>query len=234
MTGPEDSHSSTRPISVAELLARNGTIGAPPVGGRRRRRRGNTDAVTVAELTGEIPIISDDSHTDAAEPATDEVEEVRDDFTGPLSGNGVAEHVEERRRPRRGSSNDEAVLTDEEADYAAHIEERDAEPLFVEPARRRPHYAHVQRRYPASSRCRRRADEPGSGRRRRRRRGRRGRRSGPDAAGDGRGDRAGHRGRRRRAAVVPALVGRDAVRRRHGRRRHCPPGTAEHRRPRAR
>ena len=51
MTGPDD-HSSTRPISVAELLAKNGTIGAPPVGGRRRRRRGNADAVTVAELTG--------------------------------------------------------------------------------------------------------------------------------------------------------------------------------------
>ncbi|MBV9090064.1 MAG: hypothetical protein JO044_09220 [Mycobacteriaceae bacterium] len=54
MTGPDH---ETRPISVAELLARNGTIGAPPVGGRRRRRRGNTDAVTVAELTGEIPAI---------------------------------------------------------------------------------------------------------------------------------------------------------------------------------
>ncbi len=48
---------STRPISVAELLARNGTIGAPPVGGHRRRRRGNSNAVSVAELTGEIPII---------------------------------------------------------------------------------------------------------------------------------------------------------------------------------
>lgn len=60
MTGPEDDHSNTRPISVAELLARNGTIGAPPVGGRRRRRRG-ADSVTVAELTGEIPIIRDDA-----------------------------------------------------------------------------------------------------------------------------------------------------------------------------
>jgi hypothetical protein len=54
MTEPQD---STRPISVAELLAKNGTIGAPPVGGRRRRRRGNADSVTVAELTGEMPII---------------------------------------------------------------------------------------------------------------------------------------------------------------------------------
>jgi len=67
MTGP-DNH-DTRPISVAELLARNGTIGSPPpAGGRRRRRRGNTDAVTVAELTGEIPIIgAEDDEPGAAE-----------------------------------------------------------------------------------------------------------------------------------------------------------------------
>ena len=106
MTGPEDSHSSTRPISVAELLAKNGTIGAPPVGGRRRRRRGNSDSVSVAELTGEIPIITPDTHADirqtAAEPATDELEEVRDDvrddFTAPVPSNGVAPHVEESDR----------------------------------------------------------------------------------------------------------------------------------------
>jgi hypothetical protein len=64
MTGPDDSHSNTRPISVAELLAKNGTIGAPPVGGRRRRRRGNSDAVSVAELTGEIPIVTGHDHDD--------------------------------------------------------------------------------------------------------------------------------------------------------------------------
>ena len=57
MTEPHEA--STRPISVAELLAKNGTIGAP-VPNRRRRRRGNSDAVTVAELTGEIPVIDDD------------------------------------------------------------------------------------------------------------------------------------------------------------------------------
>ncbi len=66
MTGTEDDHANTRPISVAELLARNGTIGAPPIGGRRRRRRG-ADSITVAELTGEIPIVRD--HDDDA-PAT--------------------------------------------------------------------------------------------------------------------------------------------------------------------
>jgi hypothetical protein len=61
MTGP---HDNTRPISVAELLAKNGTIGAP-VPNRRRRRRGNSDAVTVAELTGEIPVIDEDIKPDA-------------------------------------------------------------------------------------------------------------------------------------------------------------------------
>jgi hypothetical protein len=61
MTGP---HDNTRPISVAELLAKNGTIGAP-VPNRRRRRRGNSDAVTVAELTGEIPVIDADIEPDA-------------------------------------------------------------------------------------------------------------------------------------------------------------------------
>ena len=49
----------TRPISVAELLARNGTIGAPPVRANRRRRRGNAKAVSVSELTGEIPVVED-------------------------------------------------------------------------------------------------------------------------------------------------------------------------------
>ncbi len=64
MTGPhpEAESKATRPISVAELLARNGTIGAPAVTRRHGRRRGDNDSVTVAELTGEIPIISDDHH----------------------------------------------------------------------------------------------------------------------------------------------------------------------------
>jgi hypothetical protein len=62
MTGSND---ATRPISVAELLAKNGTHGAPAPA-HRRRRRGNSDAVTVAELTGEIPIITDDHEPETA------------------------------------------------------------------------------------------------------------------------------------------------------------------------
>jgi hypothetical protein len=83
MTGPnpEIEGPGTRPLSVAELLARNGTIGAPANTRRRRRRRGDSDAVTVAELTGELPVIADDDETDhatsgpedaVAEPVTEE------------------------------------------------------------------------------------------------------------------------------------------------------------------
>ncbi|MBS4728631.1 hypothetical protein MSM1_09895 [Mycobacterium sp. SM1] len=62
MTGPhsDSQNATTRPISVAELLAKNDMIGSPPISGRRRRRRGNAEAVTVAELTGEIPVVGDD------------------------------------------------------------------------------------------------------------------------------------------------------------------------------
>jgi hypothetical protein len=55
---------------VAELLARNGTIGAPAVTRRRRRRRGDSDAVTVAELTGEIPAIRGDEFDETEEGAS--------------------------------------------------------------------------------------------------------------------------------------------------------------------
>jgi hypothetical protein len=61
MTGPHSETESpgTRPISVAELLAKNEIVGAPAVTRRRHRRRGDSNAVTVAELTGEIPAIRD-------------------------------------------------------------------------------------------------------------------------------------------------------------------------------
>ena len=95
MTGPEDSHSSTRPISVAELLARNGTIGAPPVGGRRRRRRGNSDSVTVAELTGEIPIVREHEVHDVDETEATRTIPVVADEPVAASTNGVVDHDDE-------------------------------------------------------------------------------------------------------------------------------------------
>jgi hypothetical protein len=185
MTGPEDSHSDTRPISVAELLARNGTIGAPPVGGRRRRRRGNTDSVTVAELTGEIPIIRQDQVEALKATADSDVDEGEYvDATEAVFTNGLAEHVEERQavkpveefvdehqpEPETGRDAfeyadvvDEGAAVDEDerdddyadavADYAAHIEHRDADPDpvdFFAPTRR-PHFGGAKPRFQSRS-----------------------------------------------------------------------------------
>jgi hypothetical protein len=165
MTGQDESHSSPRPISVAELLAKNGTIGAPPVGGRRRRRRGNTDSVTVAELTGEIPIISDhDVHAPETTPVRALVEEEHAEATGPASTNGAVDQVEEvehvkevkpdpdvESEPESAADLYEDVddeYVDAVADYAAHVEQRADDPdldFFAPP--RRSHYA--PRRYHA-------------------------------------------------------------------------------------
>ena len=73
MSGSDD---STRPISVAELLARNGTIGAPPAGGHRRRKRRNSEAVSVSELTGEIPVVRDEVPIAEVSEAVEAVEAV--------------------------------------------------------------------------------------------------------------------------------------------------------------
>lgn len=162
MTGPEDSHTGTRPISVAELLAKNGTIGAPPVGGRRRRRRGNSDSVTVAELTGEIPIIGDDAT--AEEPEPDPEPEVRAP-AGTVTDTTVIDAVPPAPRPQgrngavvssdepaefarsepadfarsdapvdfaRSDAPAEFARSDAETDYDAHVQARDAEPDPVE------------------------------------------------------------------------------------------------------
>jgi hypothetical protein len=158
MTGPEDSHSNTRPISVAELLAKNGTIGAPPVGGRRRRRRGNSDSVTVAELTGEIPIVS--GHDVEENETTRTIPAVTDE---PVSTNGVGSHVDEvepeEAEAAAAPAEDEHPDIDEDvhdgyadavADYTAHVEQRDTgadlDDFFAAPPRR-PQYKPPQRRF---------------------------------------------------------------------------------------
>ncbi len=120
MTGPRTNveDADSRPISVAELLARNGTIGAPPVTGRRRRRRGNSDAVTVAELTGEIPVITDD--TPPPEPSSSASPE---------------------RRPNGATGTTEPVVAPAPAEP-----EDDATPYWSEPEPRWPHAAPQSRR----------------------------------------------------------------------------------------
>jgi hypothetical protein len=164
MTGPEDSHGNTRPISVAELLAKNGTIGAPPVGGRRRRRRGNSDSVTVAELTGEIPIVQEHvgHHVDDAE-TTRTIPVVAYEPVA-ASTNGVVDHDDEvetesvdefEAEPAEDEYEDvDDDYADAVADYTAHIDHRDVDPDpvdFFAPPPRRPQYTPDTGRYRASA-----------------------------------------------------------------------------------
>ncbi|HYZ66953.1 MAG TPA: hypothetical protein VE666_03960 [Mycobacterium sp.] len=149
MTGPED-HSGTRPISVAELLAKNGTIGAPPVGGRRRRRRGG-DSVTVAELTGEIPIVEDRNVSDVETTRT--IPAIADEPVKPAT-NGAA-HVQREETSEAEPAEDEHDDLDDDyadavSDYAAHIEQRDTDADladFFAPPPRRPQYKPGNRRF---------------------------------------------------------------------------------------
>ncbi|MGK2865957.1 MAG: hypothetical protein ACSLFA_04830 [Mycobacterium sp.] len=143
MTEPND-NTSTRPISVAELLAKNGSIGSPAPGGRRRRRRGNADAVTVAELTGEIPIIrlddppaADEAPTAEATPVVEEpvLEEVVEEPAAeepaveevaaeePVVEEPVVEEVAVEDEPAEPEVEPDAA----ETDYEAHVQQRDVD-----------------------------------------------------------------------------------------------------------
>ena len=69
MTGPESDTPAPGPSRWPNCWP--GTAPSAPrrSPGRRRRRRGDSDAVTVAELTGEIPLIRDAAHVAVDEPA---------------------------------------------------------------------------------------------------------------------------------------------------------------------
>ena len=142
------SDESARPISVAELLARNGTIGAPPAGGRRRRRRGNSQAVTVAELTGEIPVIRPEEIPVAEESADEAVDEVIDEVVDEVADEAVEEVADEAVDEVADEVVDEVVdeaveevadeaveeVADEESiDYSDAVDFTGTEVVVVEP-----------------------------------------------------------------------------------------------------
>ncbi|MCJ0891173.1 hypothetical protein [Rhodococcus sp. ARC_M5] len=98
---PED----TGQISVAELLARNGQKTNLSAGGRRRR--GVTGGISVAELTGEIPVVRDEPGNrsapvvetpavDASEPETPDVAP-----SEPRNSDDASAAVSSRPQPAR-------------------------------------------------------------------------------------------------------------------------------------
>ncbi|AJW42736.1 hypothetical protein CH276_26040 [Rhodococcus sp. 06-470-2] len=107
-TNPED----TGQISVAELLARNGQKTNLSAGGRRRR--GVKGGISVAELTGEIPVVRDEPGNRSAPvvetPAPDEPEpETSDVAPAAPQSNDAAEDsapaaVSSRPQPARPQS----------------------------------------------------------------------------------------------------------------------------------
>jgi hypothetical protein len=130
---------------VAELLAKNGTVGAP-VTGRRRRRRGSTEAVTVAELTGEIPVI------DTGEIPVVDTGEIPIADTGEIPAVDEDAEPDEIDHPGRGSHAGRA---------------NGAAPLDV-PVRERavdkaPYWSEPQPRWPESPPPRPRGSRPGRG-----------------------------------------------------------------------
>lgn len=156
MTEPSD-NTATRPISVAELLAKNGSIGSPAPGGRRRRRRGNADAVTVAELTGEIPIITiEDALTAEETPVVEEPPTAEDT---PVVEETPAEPDAEPEPEPAVEPDAEAEPAAEiepdaaEADYTEHLQQRDVDPSPLAFTPRR--HAHTLKKHPHSCRrCR--------------------------------------------------------------------------------
>lgn len=111
----------TRPISVAELLARNGTIGSPPVSGHRRRKRRN--ALSVAELTGELPVVQTgeipvvDESAGAEDPARDDEPSVQYAETGSAE-TVVVYATPQETAPAESESVDAGAVPEGAPDYS--------------------------------------------------------------------------------------------------------------------
>lgn len=113
MTGPDGGDAITRPVSVAELLAKNGTIGSPMAGGgRRRRRRGKSDAVTVAELTGELPIVGGPAYLTITGERSGGERDAAGVDTATLGPDGAAEDADQAAAESPADAADDAPDAD--------------------------------------------------------------------------------------------------------------------------
>ncbi|MBY6363844.1 hypothetical protein [Rhodococcoides corynebacterioides] len=124
---------TTGPVSVAELLARNGAT----VGTGGRRRRGMAGGISVAELTGEIPVVRDEP------PADDRTADDRTENTPNDDDRAGEERTEETPVVA-----EEAPAGAEEAP-AEQDREAEQEPVAETATRRRPTPAFVPQEEPA-------------------------------------------------------------------------------------
>ncbi|MBJ8339777.1 hypothetical protein JGU71_12855 [Antrihabitans sp. YC3-6] len=108
--GTDDNGSGEpKQISVAELLARNGQQVASAAGGRRRR--GTKGGISVAELTGEIPVIRDSSPSGSFHAVLDD--EPVDDPEAEARAAAEAKAADERAAQERAAKErDERIARD--------------------------------------------------------------------------------------------------------------------------
>lgn len=121
---------TTGPVSVAELLARNGAT----VGTGGRRRRGMAGGISVAELTGEIPVIRDEAPADEDRADEDRADENRVDEDRTEETPAVAEEhpVETETEPVAESQPEPEPVVEPEPEPVAETEtRRRPTPAFV-------------------------------------------------------------------------------------------------------
>lgn len=81
----DDTAGEPKQISVAELLARNGQKGGVNATEGGRRRRGVPGGITVAELTGEIPVVRDEPAAEKPAPKQPEQPKAEPAAAAPAS-----------------------------------------------------------------------------------------------------------------------------------------------------
>ncbi|SFA47982.1 hypothetical protein SAMN05444374_104302 [Rhodococcoides kroppenstedtii] len=137
---------TTGPVSVAELLARNGAT----VGTGGRRRRGMAGGISVAELTGEIPVIRDEAPADEDRADEDRADENRVDEDRTEETPAVAEeHPVETETEPVAESQPETEPVAESQPEPEPVVEPEPEPVAETETRRRPTPAFVPQEEPA-------------------------------------------------------------------------------------
>ncbi|MDG3016358.1 hypothetical protein [Speluncibacter jeojiensis] len=120
MSSQADDGQDARPVTVAELLARNGS----QPGSRAHRRRTRKGGISVAELTGEIPVIRD-------EPGDEYAEHGQDAEPAQSEDHGTAD--EDTARDDGTAGDHAATTTEAEDDAAAADVVTDADPADADP-----------------------------------------------------------------------------------------------------